>query len=691
MRILTEYPVWFILFCLILGGIYAFLLYYRTGKNEIPGRVMAVMTAFRFLSVFIISFLLLSPLVRKTSENVEKPILLFAQDNSLSIVMGKDSSFYRSQYPEAVKSFLKNAGDKFNVINWSFSEKNRDGLDFSFSGKQTDISSLADEFASRYLNRNVGALIIATDGIFNKGTNPYYSLTKAKFPVYTIALGDTTVYRDLILRNVLYNPTVQVGEPFPLEIQIAAMRCAGEQADLEIKKGGQSIFSKKIPIRGKEDLQKVNVMLDAKEKGIQHYTISLKPLQGEFTDKNNSRDIFIEVTDQKQKVAILYDVPHPDIAAIRQALEASSRFDVDEFRMTEFTADPGKYDLIILCQIPSVSGYNNLSRITGSSASLLYIVGSTTSIPAFNALGTGLTIQTSSSGLNEIQAIPNENFSFFNLERNIIEGIRSFPPMNSPAGLYQSSGGGEILLSQKIGNVSTHFPLILFMPSASRKTGVITGENIWKWRLADYQQNGDHLVFDELIGKIAQYLCIREEKSFFIVKWENQIPEDNSVEFHSELYNESYELINQPDVNLVITDEKNKNYHYVFGRTEKAYYINTGSFAVGTYKFTASVKAGRNLYTKKGEFIVSPLNLEAMNTVADHNLLFRIAASHNGEMIYPRDLEKLSRILDKREDIKPVSYRQQQFTDLTGNLWAFLIILALLSVEWFLRKRYGIT
>jgi hypothetical protein len=41
----------------------------------------------------------------------------------------------------------------------------------------------------------------------------------------------------------------------------------------------------------------------------------------EFTAQNNSRDAYIEVIDGKEKILLLAAAPHPDIKAIKSALE----------------------------------------------------------------------------------------------------------------------------------------------------------------------------------------------------------------------------------------------------------------------------------------------------------------------------------------------------------------------------------
>ena len=204
-------------------------------------------------------------------------------------------------------------------------------------------------------------------------------------------------------------------------------------------------------------------------------------------------------------------------------------------------------------------------------------------------------------------------------------------------------------------------------------------------------RKGTHDIFNELMNKIAQFLSVKADKSFFRVKCNSRFLENEQVEFEAEVYNESYELINDPDVNLTITDENQKSYPFVFGKTDKAYILNAGNFPVGNYKYKASVRVGDHLYEKSGEFVTDPLNLEMMNTIADHNLLYRMAKSHDGEMVYPRDIDRLGKMISSREDMKSVAYTQKRYADLVGNLWVFLLILVLITAEWFIRKRNGIT
>jgi len=86
---------------------------------------------------------------------------------------------------------------------------------------------------------------------------------------------------------------------------------------------------------------------------------------------------------------------------------------------------------------------------------------------------------------------------------------------------------------------------------------------------------------------------------------------------------------------------------------------------------------------------VVPVNIESLNLIADHQLMFSLAQKSNGKMLYPGQLSQIPGLLKARDDVKSVTYTKKRFSDVVNLFWVFLIILALLSTEWFIRKRFG--
>jgi len=689
--LITSYPFWFIILCLLAGSGYATLQYYRDKGNDFTVTVTRILALLRGTAVTLIAFLLLSPLLRSTSRHTEKPIVLLALDNSGSIVLNKDSSYYRNQFAVNFSKLAERLSKKYEVKTYTFGDQLSQGYIPTFQEKQTDMAGLFTEIKDRYSNRNLAALILAGDGIYNQGADPLYASDDAPYSIYTVALGDTAPQKDIFIRRVNYNRIAFLGNDFPLEITVAAHKSAGTQCKISVSSGEQQFYTESFLIGDQNYSHTFTTKLTASKPGLQRYRISVSAVNGELSTANNFQEIFVEVLDGRQKILLLQAAPHPDIAALKQAIEKNKNYSVENFMLSDFNGSVASYSLVILHQIPSLSdvGFQVTSQLKSSTVPVLYIIGAQSNIPAYNSLMTGLMIPQSATSLNEATAIMNPDFSLFSLATEIEHMIPDFPPLHVPFSQYKPGTASQVLLYQKIGNVNTQIPLILFNLGVDRKSATITGEGIWRWRMANYIKAGNQEVFDEFFSRIIQYLAVKEDKSQFRVMLKNNFSENEPVEIDAELYNDSYQLVNAPEVNFVITDAEKKNFPFTFSRTSNAYYLNAGNLPPGDYSYKATTNYGGKAFQKSGMFTVMALNVEAMNTVADHLLLNNMAARHKGKMVYPEQLDQIEQLLAGRDDLKTVVYTQKRYTDLVSYLPVLLLLLGLLSAEWFIRKRNG--
>ena len=690
--LVTELPFWFLLFCVLAGAIYAVALYYKESNlPDVKPLVKLFLAAIRFVVVTVLAFLLLSPLLKTTFREVEKPIVVIAQDNSKSIIIGKDSSYYKTEYLASIKRLVEKLSTKYEVHTLSFGDKISDNPNINFTESQTNIAELFEEINTRYSNRNLGALVISSDGIFNKGEDPVNVAQSFKVPVFTVALGDTNIKKDVLISKVRHNRMAFFGNTFPLEITIEAHHFSGKSAQLTIQNNSETLFNQPVLFTGNNFSKTIQVQLSAKAKGIQRYTVKIAPSPGELTYHNNVQEVFIEVLDGKEKVLLLAAAPHPDIAAIKHAIESNENYELEVAYASDFSGSISGYNLVILHQLPNVTvPFTKLNQLlSAEQVPLFFILGNQSNIPAFSALNLGLSIAESQSNPNEVDAFPAENFSLFTLSDKTRSFISQLPPLLAPYGNYKTSNSSTVLLKQKIGNVSSDFPLLLFNDISSRKIGILTGEGIWRWRLADFEQHHSHEIFKELIHKTVQYLSVKVDKSLFRVFTKHHLYENEQLEFDAEVYNESYELINQPDVQLEIINSDKKRFPFLFSPASTSYHLSISAFPAGDYTYEAKVKVGDKNLTQRGTFTISPLVIEAINTTADHQLMYNLAAKHEGKMFLPSQMDALQNQLLQHEQIKPVSYTEVKFKELIHLKWVFFLLLSFLSFEWFLRKRNG--
>ncbi|MFZ4547259.1 MAG: hypothetical protein ACOYN4_07485 [Bacteroidales bacterium] len=689
--LITSYPIWLVPLCILAGTLYSALFYYRKRENDFSPLTTKILAIIRGITISLIAFLLLAPLLKSTFRYTEKPIVLLALDNSASIAIGKDSSFYKNEFSENFRKLAKNLSKKYDVQTYTFGDKVSSGLNMSFTEKQTDMAELFGEIKDRYSNRNLAALILAGDGVYNRGADPLYVSDQSPYSIYTVALGDTTQQKDRIISRINYNRIAFLGNDFPIEITVAAHRCAGTQGKISISSGDQQFFSESFQIGDQRYAHTFTTKLNASKTGIQRFRIAVSTVEGEISTTNNYQEIFVEVLDGRQKILLLQSAPHPDITALKQAIEKNKNYTFDNFMLNDFNGSIGSYSLIILHQIPSLNdvGFQVTSQLKNSSVPILYILGTQSNIPAYNNLMAGLMIPQSKSNFNEATGVLNPDFNLFSLGNEVLQIIPEFPPLYVPFSQYKPGTATQILLYQKIGSVATKIPLILFNQGVDRKSATIVGEGIWRWRMTNFAKVGNQQAFDELFSKIIQYLAVKDDKSQFRVTMKNNIPENEAVEIDAELYNDSYQLVNDPDVNIVITDGNKRSFPFAFSRTSNAYYLNAGSLPPGEYSYKATTSFGGKSFQKTGLFSVISLNIESLNTVANHLLLNNMATKHKGEMIYPAQLDKIEELLSARDDMKTIAYAQKRFADLVSLLPYLLLLIGLLSAEWFIRKRNG--
>lgn len=647
----------------------------------------------RFIVVSILAFLLLEPLIRFDKKTIEKPVIVIAQDNSESLTIGADSVEVSTNHENKIKELQKALELDFEVQTYTIGSEIREGLNIDFKDKSTNLSSFFEELYTRFYNRNLGAVILATDGIYNKGNSPTSAAKRLKgVPVYTIMMGDTSARKDQLIQDIAHNRLAYLGNDFPLEVLVSANGFLSENMEIEIIHNEKTIITETHSINQFNFSKQLRYKLQATQSGLQHYRFVIRYKNGELTRVNNSQDFYVEVINSKQKILLLAYSPHPDIGAIRQSLISNINYDVNVQYISDFSEDISKYSLIIFHQLPSLL---NTAKAPIESARIkkipaLYIMGTQSSSTAFNELNTGITLtKPKLNSFTTAQAFFNKGFTYFNLDENQKKVALRFPPLQVPFGDWQSSPAVSVLFYQKIGTAETNYPLIAFNKESQQKTGVIIGDGLWRWRLSNAQQNETTAFFDEIIQKTIQFMAVKEDKSFFRVFGKNNYLEDEKLIFDAEVYNESYELVNDAEVQMIITNSDKKEYRFVFTRNGNAYRLHANRLPVGEYSYTASVQVNKKTFSAGGKFTISPVQIEQLNAIANHQILSNIALETNGNAVYPNDMMLLVDQIKNKEEIVEVVYTSKKLDTLLNYKWIFFLVLFLFSIEWFIRKWSG--
>lgn len=697
-----EYPIYYLIFCLLLGAIYSGIAYYksfytqRTAFFEFPNILMAF---FRFIGVSLIAFLLLSPFVKDYFKKIEQPAVVVGMDNSKSIKLNKDSTFYKDTLPLSINNLITSMENDFEIAPFLFGSEVREGTGLDYEDQETNMGKLMDVVYDRYYNRNLGAVVIASDGIFNEGSNPLTMAKKIDAPIYTVALGDTIPPKDLSIERLRHNEIVYAKDRFPVEIDFKAEQLKGHSTQLTISSSGNEVFNKTIEINSDQKHETVKAFLEADNPGVKQYTVKLEPLKPEINRVNNTREMFIEVLESKKSILIAGNNPHPDIASLKRAIESNERYEVTttlpEHYYSEMSPEDReleKYNLVIFHQIPGSNpqGRRLVNQAMDKAIPVWFITGPQSKVGALNELRAGINIQGGGDRINQVLPNFQKEFKLFSLSDDLQKLFKELPPLKSLDGEYEINANHSVLLKQKIGDVESDRPLLTFIRKQNQKIGVLNGTDIWRWGLSEYRLNEEMNSFEQLVNKCVQYLSVQEDKRRFRLRNpDNIFYENEKVAFEAELYNESYEPYEGANIEMEIKNDAGKTYTFEFYEISNGYKVDAGFLPVGSYEYEASTVVDDERFSLSGEFIVKPVDMEYRSTVANHQLLYTLAEENGGTMLGPSEIEQLPSLLNKKHQIEPLARMEYRLKELIHKKWLFFVILGFLSLEWFFRKFYG--
>ncbi|QOI96418.1 MAG: VWA domain-containing protein [Flammeovirgaceae bacterium] len=689
-QILLDASFGFILLCLAGGLAYAALMYYRV-KHPWSNTLNRMLFALRALLSVFLFFLLLSPIVKQIETTMEKPVVVILRDNSLSVAEVIDSVSLKAL---AVKtSGLMDGLSKRDFEPVKFDLQGNDFAGEKYTSPSTNIHEALRKVGNRFEGRRIEGVVLISDGIYNTGLSPLYG--DYNFPVYTVGLGDTLQRADLAVKDVLYNKIAYQGNQFLLRAEISATGFRQEQVVVSLVHKG-SVIERQSKTVMNDGFIPVEFKPVAAEEGLQRWDVVVERKPGESNLKNNQATVFIEVIKGKKKILLVGGAPHPDVKALRSVIEKNANYELVLHIPPVSEAEPAllqpdAVDLIIFHQVPDVRGrHRELFQwaMTGRTPVLL-ILGSQTDWNQLGQYNLPLRFEQPPRQFDEVTPVINPNFSLFALSAEAGSTFNAFPPVSVHFGKIQPVAQAMPLLMQKVGSLVTDKPLLVVENSETRKTGMMLGEGLWRWRLHEYSKTENTAVFDEFFGKLIQFLSTADDnRKFRCFPVKQQFSETEAVVFESQLFNDIFEPVYGNTIDLEITDEQGKRaqYSYITSPGNTRYSLSGLKEGVYRYKAATVVNGARN--EVRGQFLVTAQQLELLNLTADFDLLRKLAANTGGRFYPVNRFDELQNELTALE-ARGILRSNERYRPIINMPVIFMLLVLLVGTEWFLRKYFG--
>ncbi len=690
-NIIFESPPELVAICILAGFAYAAIQYWRLRHPWSVG-MNWLLFALRGILAFFLAFLLLGPIVKQVSNLYERPVFVFLHDNSASVKETVDSATLRSLQTRVFE--MRDLMDE-NGYEASVEDLGGDELAdrFSYSANTSDLNGALRRISNRFEGRKIAGVVLISDGLYNSGLSPLYS--DYNFPVYTVGIGDTLERPDIAIKNVAYNKIAYQGNKFPIRVEIQAKNLTAQSLPVSLHNGGKVIDRKTVATNGNQ-LVVVDFQPEADKQGIQKYDVRVEPDAAEQNKRNNNASIFVEIVEGKKKILVVAAAPHPDIKALREVVDKNSNYEFllhvpDVAEQPANVLRPENVDLAIFVQAPDLRGKTaqTFQTFAASKVSLFFVIGQKTDLPLIARNKMPVQFENAPRDYDEVTPVTNPAFTHFTLSPETNTLMNSYPPVSVHYGKIQIPVSANPLLMQRVGSVATEKPLLAVDVNDSRKIGFMLGEGIWRWRLNEFDRTEKTEAFDEIFGKLIQFLTTNDDKrKFRSYPIQQEFSETEAVVFESQVYNDIFEPVYGNSIEIEITGEdgRKNEYTYVTSPGNNRYQI--GGLHEGVYRYRSSTTINGKQESVHGEFAVVERKIELQNVTADFDLLRKVSANTGGRFFEADEVDQLSSQLQQSEATS-VIHSEETYDSIINLKWVFWVLLALVTLEWGLRKYHG--
>lgn len=673
---MTATTILLILLSLVLAAGLSYYQYFY--KVKVRTKTYRILALLRFITVFGVLLLLINPVLSNKTFEVVKTPLPIVVDNSSSITDLKVAETVKELYQKlASNSALK---DKFDVQTYRFDSEFESATNFDFKGKQTNIETVAKSLKSLYKNTNFPTVLI-TDGN-QTSSNDYVFSFDPQNKVFPLIVGDTTTFLDLKVSQLNVNKYAFHKNKFPVEVFLNYAGTKSVNANFKITQGNSTLATQTIAFSPSKKSAVVNVLLPANQTGLQIFKASITSSESEKNTYNNTKNFAVEVINQKTNVAIITEINHPDIGALKRSIETNAQRKVTILKLNEVKT-LNDFNVVVLYQ-PSSNFKTLFETIAQAGINTFIITGVSTDFSLLNQQQNNLLFKMSGQREDYLAEF-NPQFNLFALDDI---GFAQFPPLQHSFGTVKTNGNVSVLLSSRIRNIETGMALLAFAENQGKRSAFLLGENSWRWRMQSHIDTKSYEKFDVFIDKAIQYLASNNSRKSLVVNHESFYNSGEAIEITAQFFNKNYELDDKARLMISVLNKNTKKVkQYDLLKSTNSFKVNLDGLSAGQYTFSVKELNTNTVYN--GYFEILDFDIEKQFVNPDLTKLKQLATQTQGQVFMPDQVDALVKSLLDNTSYKAIEKANVKKTPLIDWVWLLILVAITLAAEWFLRKYNG--
>lgn len=609
-------------------------------------------------------------------------------------------------------------------------------LDEKPEGRQTAIGSVLDDVLQQEAGKRLLGVLLLSDGAQRayppRDTLPQVSASRLRplgFPLYAFRFGKSQGLgqaRDIAVKDLADAQRVFVRNQLPISGQLRVdgyvNRPLSVRLLFETSPGKMEVVDQKN-VSATSDGQIIPIDFSYVPETTGEFKVTLEAVAqpGELVATNNQLSTFVDVLAGGLNVLYLEGAYRQEIGYLRRALDASPDIDVDYFfinpRHKETKPadlpqrfEPGKYTVYVLGDIDSSVFTQEelaaLAEAVNRGAGLIMLGG-------YHSFGPGGYAGTPLADLLPVEMQSNERQPLDGQERGDRhwQGELKMRPSPQGAGHFAMMLAGNSQENQSawaqlpaleganrfhaikpagvvLAEAGPNRPLLVSQTYGAGRVLAFAGDSTWRWQMQGFEE-----AHKRFWRQIILWLARKDESlegTVWIRLRQRRFSPGQRVEFTAGAQDAQNQPVKDADftAEVVRPDGSTEPLPLVQGQEQMAgSYLET--LAPGDYTVRVTATRGQTaLGTAKTRFLVSDQDLELDNAAADATVLDNLAETTGGKSMAPEELPGLIERLSQQTEMLEIQ------TETKKTLWDtwpfFFTFVALLSVEWFLRKRWGL-
>ena len=602
----------------------------------------------------------------------------------------------------------------------------------------TNLHQVFLDVAQHYEGRSLQGVLLFSDGADltqeASGISPEFTetLTRLNGPVHTFQAGSNEGFKDLAIDKVDAADFGFIHQPLNISVSLSARSIGQKNIPLVLKEGDKILVSKIVSLKDDQQRYTADLEFTPTSIGKRIYTLSVPVFAGEAVEVNNHWSFEVKVIRDRVRVLHLNGRPSWDSRFLREVLANNPKVDLLSFFILRELADDvgastselslipfpsnllfsdylNSFDLVIFHNFkfsPFIDRKNlaNIKKYVEEGGAFLMIGGDLSfqsggydRSPVEDILPMRIHSSSRKFLLGELQMGIQPKLAHHPVLRlendpaHNAKAWKSLPPIQGANIGLTPVKGSHVLAS--IRKHKTDVPVLVTRRVKEGRTMAIATDSSWNWNFRRVGEGGSGRYYQKFWGNVIAWMTGEPETHPIQVETDKEkYREHEKVLIHFKVSRQDYNPVPGVEVDLVVKSLPQEQERV--RETVTTNELGEGRFEFapgreGFYSAQVSLTSGGEVLRGETRFIVYSPQAEFQKPLVNEALLQAASKVTGGRYHVLEAGMKIEDLPFPNPEVEIKS--SSRMVSLWDSWWTYGLIVGLLAVEWWLRRKSGLS